>query len=155
MTGRLGQVADWDDLPGQQEQQPRVEANMNLILTFDGYWSIDNASSVRFPGIYCIYAVPSAAAARLLYIGEAHNIGDRISSHEQRLDWLATARYSPVWFNACRITVEEGRREAEAAMIYHHKPPCNTEFKAQFPYRPITLRTAGQNANLTPGFTIR
>ena len=128
---------------------------MNLILNFDGYWSIDNAFSVRFPGIYCIYAVPSAPAARLLYIGEADDIGYRISYHERRLDWLVNAQYSPVWFNACRIMIKEERQQAEAAMIYYHKPPCNSEFKTQFHYGVTTLTTSGQNANLAPGFTIR
>ena len=128
---------------------------MNLILDFKGYWSIDDTSSARFPGIYCIYAVPSAPAAHLLYIGQARDIGDRVCYHERRLDWLAAARYSDVLFNACHIPDDHERHQAEAAMIYQHKPPCNTEFKAHFPYGLTTLRTSGQNANLAPGFMIR
>lgn len=147
--------------PGSTHRPPQVagnatkEAKMNLTLNFDGYWPMDDAASPRYPGIYCIYAAPTAPTAYLLYIGEAQNIGQRISTHEKRLNWLETARYVPLYLSACRITVDQGRRQAEAAMIYYHKPRCNIEFKTHFPFGTTTIRTTGDNANLSPGFTIR
>ena len=131
---------------------------MNCHLNFNGYWSIDQAGVANYSGIYCVYisATPATnATSYLLYIGESSNIGYRILNHERRLDWIASARYHPLCFNACHEADMQVRQHAEAAMIYHHQPLCNVEFKTHFPYGTITVTTSGKNANLSPGFIIR
>ena len=35
---------------------------------------------------------------------------------------------------------------AEAAMIFKHKPPCNTQFVESFPFDTTTITTSGKNA---------
>lgn len=130
---------------------------MTYVLKFEGYWPLEMTGVASYPGIYCVHAVWETrfeTTSRLLYIGEAHDIESRISSHERRRDWIRSARGDALYFSACRMTIKEGRREAEAAMIYHHQPTCNIEFKTRFPYRTTTVVSTGQNANLTPGFTV-
>ena len=49
----------------------------------------------------------------------------------------------------------QGERErAEAAMIYRHKPPENTEYVDTFPYDRTTITTSGRNALLEQHFTV-
>lgn len=131
---------------------------MNHVLNFEGYWSIDQTNVASYSGIYCVYVEATHETnmtSYLLYIGEARNIGQRILNHERRLDWIASARGHSLCFNACYMADDRERQHAEAAMIYHHQPPCNVEFKTHFPYDTITVTTSGKNANLSPGFIIR
>ena len=105
-------------------------------------------------GIYCVLAdlwVPY----RLIYIGEAENIWLRVATHEKRADWIHQLRIGErLSFAAALIQPATDRRRAEAAMIYRHKPPCNVEYAHHFPFPATTIITGGQNALLTPTFSV-
>ena len=135
-----------------------TETGMDHTLEFKGYWPIESADAANFPGIYCVYAVPqdhTTSTSRLLYIGESSNIGERIKEHQLNGTFKRSlSKDFSLYFNACRMTTKEGRREAEAALIHHHQPPYNVEFKTDYPYRTATVTITGQNAGLTPGFVI-
>lgn len=147
---------------GKPDWKPTVstaitEAKMRYVLKFDGYWPLGMTGVADYPGIYCVHTVWETrfeTTSRLLYIGEAKNIELRISSHEQDPNLIRNAENGELYFSACRMKAKEGRRRAEAALIYQHQPPCNTEHKRRFLCGPTTIITTGKNANLMSGFRL-
>lgn len=134
----------------------------NYSLEFDGYWRKPSVSGLPSgSGIYGVYAGiynkdrGTISLNRLLYIGEAGNIQKRISGHEKWDTWSSKLRPGEeLCFNAALISPQSDRERAEAAMIFQHKPPCNTEFVNSFPYGTTTIRTSGRNALLETYFTV-
>lgn len=131
-------------------------------LGFDGYWREPNASGLPAKsGIYGVYACVHNQSAntvtlnRLLYIGEAANVQGRVANHERLPDWRRHLKTGEILcFNAALIGPDAARRRAEAAMIFKHKPPCNTEYADNFPFDTTTVTTSGRNALMHPTFTV-
>jgi excinuclease UvrABC nuclease subunit len=134
----------------------------SYALTFDGYWREPNISAMPAKsGIYGVYACTYNAAERtvsirrLLYIGEAADVQGRVASHETLPAWKRQLQQGEVLcFNAALISPEADRRRAEAAMIFKHKPPCNTEYADNFPFDTTTITTSGKNTLMQPSFTV-
>lgn len=129
-------------------------------LTFNGYRPDANGLPA-YSGIYCVYActhnalVPSGLIRKLLYIGESTVVRFRVLFHERREDW--ERELSPgdsLRFSSAPITPDSDRKRAEAAMINHHRPPCNSEYVDSFPYEPTSIWTSGCNELLAPCFTV-
>ena len=127
---------------------------MHRELTFAGYWPITSAEIAPWPGIYCVYATVMNTTSYLLYIGESINVGQRVYSHERVQQWVNAANGHPLCYSSSMITLESERKRIEAAMIYQHKPPCNSDYKLSFPYPTTSIVTAGMNANLEYYFTV-
>lgn len=129
-------------------------------LVFTGYY-LDTSGLPAKSGIYCVYACTkdpisaNVSIRKLVYIGEAANVQDRVDGHERRQDWARELQRGEVFcFSAALIAPESDRQRAEAAMIHHHKPPCNVEHVRAFRYDRTTISTSGQNARLDPCFTV-
>jgi hypothetical protein len=92
---------------------------------------------------------------RLIYIGEAEDVNDRIVNHA---DWPKWRRYVPegsgICFAFAGITRPE-REFAEAALIYYHKPPCNVEYVDSFPFEDTTVESTGKCEELSSPVTVR
>ena len=137
-------------------------AAKSYTLDFDGYWRTPNISWLPAKsGIYCVYACTYnqqekiVSIKKLLYIGEAENVNKRVSEHERWQDWEGELRRGEeLCFNAALISPESDRQRAEAAMIHHHKPPCNVEYVDSFPFEQTTISTSGKNAELDGHFTV-
>lgn len=137
-------------------------AGKSYSLTFDGYWRAPNAGGLPAKsGVYCVYSCTHDAREnrvsirKLLYIGESANVRNRVDGHERRQDWEQELQYGEVLcFSAALIAPEADRQRAEAAMIHHHKPPCNVEYVRSFPYEQTTISTSGRNARLDSYFTV-
>ena len=137
-------------------------AAKSYSLAFDGYWRDPLEGGLPAEsGIYCVYACTHDTRAntvslrKLLYIGEATNVQERIRGHERRQDWGQDLQYGEVLcFSAALIAPESDRQRAEAAMIHHHKPPCNVEYVHSFPYDQTTISTSGRNTLLDSYFTV-
>ena len=131
-------------------------------LDFDGYWREPNIGGLLAKsGIYCVYGCMYDAQQRtvslkkLIYIGEAVNIRDRVDGHEKWDKWKRElGPGQQLCFNAALIQPDSDRERAEAAMIFKHKPPCNTEYVDSFPFDQTTVRTSGKNALLHSAFTV-
>ena len=131
-------------------------------LTFDGYWREPNVGGLPAQsGIYGVYACTYDAQAktvalnRLVYVGEASNIKDRVSNHDCWSVWKRQLKSGEVLrVNAAPISPEADRQRAEAAMIFKHKPPCNTEYVNAFPFDTTTIITCGKNALTQPSFAV-
>lgn len=131
-------------------------------LNFDGYWRVPNIGGLPDgSGIYDVYACVNNVSAgtvtlnRLLYTGEAQNVRERVAGHEKSDMWRRQLQAGEeLCFNAALIGPSADRLRAEAAMIFKHKPPCNTEFVNDFPYDQTTITTRGRNALLAAQFTV-
>lgn len=129
-------------------------------LPFDGYWREGKTGGIpAASGIYSVYVCTYDAAAstvdlkKLVYIGESENVRNRIAGHEKWPRWRRHVGIGQeLCFNYAPITAD--RERAEAAMIFEHKPPENTEYVDSFPYDTTTIVTSGRNALLRPQFTV-
>jgi excinuclease UvrABC nuclease subunit len=137
-------------------------AAKSYSLEFDGYWREPNVSGLPAnSGIYGVYACTydakerTVGLARLLYIGEAANVRDRVSNHDQWQTWKRQLMAGEsICVNAALISAEGDRRRAEAAMIFKNKPPCNTDYIDNFPFDTTTMTTSGKNALMHGMFTV-
>ena len=112
-------------------------------------------------GVYGVYACthdPSentVSIRKLVYVGESENVQNRVAKHEKWDEWHRhLLSGEEICFNAALISGNADRVRAEAAMIYKHKPPCNTEYVSSFPYDETTVRTSGRNRLLHDYFTV-
>jgi hypothetical protein len=127
---------------------------MNYAINFTGYWREPNVGGMpSSSGIYGVYACTytaysnSVSLQRLLYIGEAADIHARIANHEGWGEWRRQVGSGEVLcVSAALISGQANRQHAEAALIFTHKPPCNTEYKDNFPFDTVTISTTGSNA---------
>lgn len=137
-------------------------AEKTYSLTFDGYWRDENRSGVpNKSGVYCVYECTydannkSVSVKKLIYIGESGNVRDRISNHEKEKDWLRHVRAgNQLCFSFAPIFPEEDRERCEAALIFKHKPPENTEYIETFPFDKTHMKLSGATALLCENFTV-
>jgi excinuclease UvrABC nuclease subunit len=137
-------------------------AAKNYLLNFDGYWRDVNKDSLPAQsGIYAVYAATydgigkTVSLRRLLYIGESADVRSRVATHERRPDWLRKLSLGEILcYSVVPISPTTDRQRAEAAMINHHKPPCNVEHMNDFPFETTSIRTSGKNALMTVTFTV-
>lgn len=130
-------------------------------LQFEGYWPEPNISGLpTVSGVYCVYACTknpdgTVSISRLIYIGEAGNVQERVTNHEK---WTKWRRYlkpgEELCFSAAHVAASD-RQRIEAAMIYQHKPSANEEYVDNFPFDTTTIRLSGTIALLAPSFTVK
>lgn len=132
-----------------------------IELNFRGYWMEVNKNGIPdASGIYCVYActynaiTDKVSIRELIYVGESDNIWNRISNHERLADWKKRLRSNETLCYSFAGFSENDRVRAEAAVIFHHKPPCNTEYRNSFQFDTTTVTTSGRNAMLDSGYTV-
>ena len=126
---------------------------MRCLLEFEGYWRVLTLGVANYPGIYCIYASASSRNY-LLYIGSTDNVGRRVAQHEMTQEWARVANGYPLHFSAAAVTDDDVRRQAEAAMIFHFKPPCNVEYVNYFPFSDTEIVMSGPVASANTHFRV-
>lgn len=133
----------------------------NIRLDFEGYWLEANKNGIPdASGIYCVYActynanTDKVSVRDLIYVGESDNVWNRISNHERLADWKKRLRPNETLCYSFAGVNENDRVRAEAAVIFHHKPPCNTEYRNSFPFDTTTVTTSGCNAMIDSGYTV-
>lgn len=132
----------------------------SISLQFDGYWAEKSAQFLPSQsGIYCVYGGkenPNGTVTinKLIYIGESENVRNRVSGHEKEPAWRRHLAWGEVLiFSSAPIAQE--RLRAEAALIFHHKPPVNDEYTSSFPYDETQMTVMGKSALLASSFTVR
>lgn len=128
---------------------------------FNGYWREVNKNGLpAASGVYCVYEATynrtanSVVLHRLIYIGESENIRNRIATHEKTNEWKRYVRYGNELCFSSSLVNGSDRLQVEAALIYEHKPPVNTEYKYEFPFDTTTIYTSGCNAFIRDSFTV-
>ena len=136
-------------------------AAKSYSLDFGGYWRETNIGGMpKVSGVYCVYACTysvsekTVSIRKLVYIGEAANVNERVAEHEKWEDWRTHLKPGEVLCLSSAPVSSADRERVEAALIFHHKPPENEEFKDSFPFDSTTISTKGRNALLDKGFTV-
>ena len=132
-----------------------------ISLKFDGYWREINKGSVSAEsGIYCVYACTynqsekTLSLRELVYVGESRNVSERLANHERLPDWKKRLKAGETLCYSVALVNSNDRNRAEAAVIFHHKPPCNTEYKDSVPFDSTMIQTSGKNALLVSSFPV-
>lgn len=136
-------------------------ASQSFNIEIDGYWRDKNKAGVpNYSGVYFVYEASynktnnNVTLHKLIYIGEAKNVRDRIADHEKYLDWLKHVRVGCELCYSSGSVESQYRERVEAAYIFEHKPPENTEYKNYFPFDTTTIKSTGQTALLNTHFTV-
>lgn len=136
-------------------------ADKTIAVEFDGYWRDDNKGGIpATSGIYCVYecthnvSEKTVTLQKLIYIGEAEVVRSRIADHEKRPDWLKHVHQGNEMAFSFGGVSSSDRERGEAAMIFKHKPPENTEYVDAFPFDKTTMSLSGKTALLTTNFTV-
>jgi excinuclease UvrABC nuclease subunit len=130
-------------------------------LNFKGYWREKNISSIPAEsGAYCVYASTynpqndTVSIRLLVYIGEAEDVKNRVANHEKWSDWRRYCQQGEeLCFNSAAAEASD-RERVECALIFHHRPPVNTDCKDSFSFDATTISTSGRNALLDDQFTV-
>ncbi len=133
-----------------------------INLTFDGYWRDENSAGIpNASGIYLVYTCTRDRQAgqvtlhKLIYIGESDQVRNRIQGHEKRPKWQKHLAPGQELCYSFAPIGNPDRQRAEAALIYHHKPPVNDEYKDSFPFDDTTVISGGKCKFIEPSFTVR
>ena len=137
-------------------------AAKTIYLAFAGYWRELNIISIpKEAGIYVVYECLYNSISntvdlfKVIYIGEAINVNERIVTHEKWPEWRRhRSLLKEICFSFSPITRPD-RQRAEAALIYRHKPLANDEYKYSFPFDETTMALTGDAALLDSYFIIQ
>lgn len=133
-----------------------------ISLDFSGYWrEVNKASVPAKAGVYLVYVCrhnqeqKTVTLSKLIYIGEASDVRDRIADHELWPQWRRQVpKGSQICFSFAAVTSPD-RQRAEAALIYHHKPACNDQYTHSFPFAETTVESTGRCALLSSPITVQ
>jgi len=136
-------------------------AEQSFNLNFKGYWHEANIVSIPPEGgLYCVYSCTynkdndTVAVNKLIYIGEADDVNQRISKHEKWQAWKSHLNSGEeVCFSTAHVD-STSRERIEAALIFKHKPPVNDDYKYSFPFDRTTILVSGVSALLVQIFTV-
>ena len=136
-------------------------ATQTFNIDIQGYWRDKNKSGIpKHSGVYFVYEGSynphndKVTLHRLIYIGESEDVNDRIQNHEKYGEWK---KYVSVGRELCFSTGEVAgiyRERVEAAFVFEHKPPVNTEYKNSFPFDQTTIVSTGMTRLLNTNFTV-
>ncbi len=136
-------------------------AYKEINIEFKGYRRKPKISSLPDEsGVYCVYTCTydkqekTVSLRSLLYIGESEDINDRIGNHERWDDWEDELDDDEVICFSYATLSANIRKRAEAALIYKHEPPLNTEFIDSFPFDETKITTSGKSKFLATSFVI-
>lgn len=148
-------------MTGCFERKRRIIMKAMIRLSFNGFWREPAGGVIPAQaGIYVVYECRNnpqnntVDLKKVIYIGEAENVRDRIATHEKWSLWRRQCGYgNEVCFSFAPI-VKPDRQRAEAASIYQHRPPVNEEYKHNFPFDETTIVLTGSTSLLVPVFTV-
>jgi hypothetical protein len=126
------------------------------FLTFEGYWRETEISTIpNNSGVYCVYTCRHQSERNLvsirslIYIKGAEDVGASIANAENLSVWRKHLREGEeLCFSLAPVEPQELPR-VEAGLIFHHKPPQDSEYQDSFPFEPTTvINTSGRNYQL-------
>ena len=122
-------------------------------VNFSGYADVSVASGTQcnYPGVYCVFLGFPSESVNLLYIGRSSKkIGDRIKNHNKKECWRTMAKRitgkegMPLHYTTYENRIKKERKEIEAALIFKHQPPCNQDYRKEFPshFRSVKVKVS-------------
>lgn len=122
---------------------------------FGGYWRKINSDSLpKKSGVYivqsCIYNVKEDTVTlnKLIYIGKADNINERVNNHEKLEDWKKQLKTGEELCFSCTEISTLYNERVEAALINANQPTVNVEYKNSFPYDRTNVNSSGKYLRL-------
>lgn len=127
-------------------------------------------SDTKFPldkyaksGIYAVYAAventETISIRKIIYIGEANDVSDRIVKHERKDDWKKVLKDGESLWYSIALANENDRKRGEAAIINHHAnilKEFNEEYIEHFPFPETEIILIGNRHKfLDTKFTVR
>lgn len=132
-----------------------------FYVYIDGYWrDIKKSAIPHHSGVYLVYVgtynqfTNTVAPRKLIYIGEADNVNIRIQNHERRNNWLKYLQTGEELIFSTGEVLASSRARVEAAYIFQHKPPVNTEYVNSFPFDQTTIISSGMTTFLNTNFRV-
>lgn len=104
-----------------------------ISAQFNGYWMEHRLAYLpEDPGVFVVHAcrydpgIDRVTLTKLLYIGEADNLVERIPAHEKFGEWRARcAEGDYLCFSFAKVADPTVRSRLSAALVEHHRPPVN------------------------------
>jgi hypothetical protein len=136
-------------------------ASMTFNVVFQGYWLESGIDSIPAKsGVYCVYECKynsdrdTISIRRLIYIGEAEDVRDRIKKHEKKPEWKGyVSSGNELCYNFGYVE-SAYRDRVKAAFIFKHGPPENTEYVDEFPFDTTIIKAGGKKEKLSRNFTV-
>lgn len=137
-------------------------AEQTYALEFDGYWREPAMGSIPDKsGIYCVFSCAhnqtekTLSLKKLIYIGESGDVKSRLANHEKLDDWKKHVKQGEVLCFSFAPAPAASRVRCEAAMIFKHEPPVNTEYTEAFPHDKTIISITGKTALMKTNFTVQ
>ena len=137
-------------------------AEQSYEIEFDGYWREPNKGSVPSKsGIYCVYSAEYdetkkvVSLKKLIYIGESGDVNTRLANHEKLDEWKKHLKINEVLCYSFGAVPSTNRVRCEAALIFKHEPPVNTEYSEAFPHDKTSISLTGKTALLKTSFVVQ
>lgn len=89
-----------------------------------------------------------------MYIGESIDVRQRIANHNKLRDWYSQLGYGETLCYSYAKVGSLDRERCEAALIFHHKPPLNSEFLWGYPFGPTIVQITSASVFLDPIFRL-
>ena len=136
-------------------------AEQSYTITFDGYWREKNIGGIPSKsGIYCVYTCihniekKNITIDKLIYIGESEDVNNRIKTHEKLIEWKRYLKNGQELCFSFGAVPSNSRIRCEAAIIFKHKSPVNTEYISAFPFDKTNIKLSGKIAKLFADFLV-
>jgi len=109
-------------------------------------------------GVYSVHAGSLQGSTfiprELLYIGESYNVRSRLMNHDKEANWAVHLLPGEVLGFNYAMTSADTRVRTEAALIYHHQPPVNIEYKNSFPFPETTISASGKKLSIASNLSV-
>ena len=130
-------------------------------IEFKGYWREENKAGIPAEsGIYCVYTClfnrnnQEVSVTKLVYVGAAENVNDKIATHEKLAEWKGYLDYGEQLCYTFGAVPSADRARCVAAIIFTHHPPANTDYLLKFPFEKTILSLTGYTPMLRSIFMV-
>lgn len=132
-----------------------------LTIKFSGYWSEYNRGLMPpRSGVFCVYRAffddqsKTTHMRELLHVGAAPDVHACLADHPEIARWRAClGPTDSLSFSYGSVPLPD-LAACERALVLHHRPRCNTDAPADFPFGAVTLRLTHRTPLLDTRFTV-
>ena len=133
----------------------------SLTIKFSGYWSEYNRGLMpQRSGVFCVYRAffddqsKTTHMRELLHVGAAPDVHACLAAHPQIAHWRAClGPTDSLSFSYGSVALTD-LAACELALVMQHRPRCNTEVPAVFPFGHVVLRLTHRTPLLDTRFAV-
>lgn len=133
-----------------------------FTIRMKGYWMESGKDNLPAEsGIYCVYnckynaVTDKVSLNNIIYIGESDDIKSRVANHDKYSAWQRHIKSGEVICYSYGLIGADNRVRCEAAMIFRHNPPENTEYTKAFPFDETSISLSGKTDLLYTDFSVQ